>query len=108
MTKQKNHLSHPGEILKDVYLGDMGIRPGTLARALGVDRAAIAKILKGERDITADMSLRLGLFFGQSDGFWLTLQKRYDLHVAQQEKGAAYRQIVVPYAGTTASIWSTT
>ena len=33
--------------------------------------------------ITADTALRLGWFFGMSAQFWLNLQTRYDLEVAE-------------------------
>ncbi len=90
-------LTHPGIMLKEDFLGEMDIRPSALAKGIGVDRAAISKILAGRRDITADMSLRLGLFFGQSDSFWLNLQRDYDLRVARRERLADHRKTIHPY-----------
>jgi addiction module HigA family antidote len=89
--------THPGQMLKEDFLNEMGIRPSTLASSIGVDRAAISKILAGKRDITADMSLRLGLFFEQSDGFWLNLQKDYDLRIARNERLGFYKKAITPY-----------
>lgn len=91
-------LTHPGLMLKEDFLDDMGIRPATLAKAIGVDRGAVSKILAGERDISADMSLRLGLFFGQSEGFWFNLQKDYDLRVAKRDRLALHKKTIRPYA----------
>lgn len=88
---------HPGILLKEDFLSDMNIRPATLARAINVDRAAVSKILAGRRDITADMSLRLGLFFGQSDAFWLNLQKDYDLRVVRRDRMAGYKKMIPSY-----------
>ncbi|AEP10087.1 HigA family addiction module antitoxin [Micavibrio aeruginosavorus] len=91
-------LTHPGVMLKEDFLDGMGIRPATLAKAIGVDRGAVSKILAGERDISADMSLRLGLFFGQSEGFWFNLQKDYDLRTAKRDRLALYKKTIRPYA----------
>ncbi len=51
---------------------------------------------KGARDITADMSLRLGLFFGQSGAFWHNLQKDYELRKATRERLASLKKTVRP------------
>ncbi|MGB6244534.1 MULTISPECIES: HigA family addiction module antitoxin [Gordonia] len=37
----------------------------------------------GKRAITADTGLRLGKYFGTSAQFWLNLQTRYDLDLAE-------------------------
>ena len=75
-------IEHPGIMLKEDFLDDLGVKPGSFARAIGVDRAAIKKIIDGKRAITADMSLRFSLYFGMSPSFWLNLQKDYELRVA--------------------------
>ena len=72
-------IEHPGILLKEDFLNDLGIKPATLAKAIGKDKSAIAKILAGKQDITADMSFCFGIFFGMSEGFWLNLQKNYEL-----------------------------
>ena len=50
----------------------------------------ISEIVKGTRTITADTALRLGRFFGTEAQFWLNLQARYDLLVAESELAAAW------------------
>ncbi|MGZ3306572.1 MAG: HigA family addiction module antitoxin, partial [Asticcacaulis sp.] len=59
-------IEHPGVMLKEDFLDDLGVRPGTLAAAIKVDRAAIKAIIEGRRAITAEMALRFGLFFTTS------------------------------------------
>jgi addiction module HigA family antidote len=39
-------------------------------------------MVNNRRRITADTTLRLGIFFGTSPEFWLNLQTHYDLAVA--------------------------
>jgi addiction module HigA family antidote len=87
-------IEHPGVMLKEDFLDDLGVKPGGFARAIGVDRAAIKKIIEGKRAITADMSLRFGLFFNMSSGFWLNLQKDYELRVAKRDRLPELEMIV--------------
>ncbi|MDE0757613.1 MAG: HigA family addiction module antitoxin [Pseudomonadales bacterium] len=69
MTEKYIELEHLGVLLQEDFLDDLGIKPGTLAGSIGVDRTAIKNIIGGKRATTADMSLRLGLFFNMSTGF---------------------------------------
>jgi len=90
-------IEHPGVMLKEDFLDDLGIKPGTLARKIDVDRTAIKQILDGDRSITAEMALRLGLFFDMSAEFWFNLQKDYDLRLAKQTKLELFSQHIKPH-----------
>ncbi|PHR57635.1 MAG: addiction module antidote protein, HigA family [Robiginitomaculum sp.] len=92
-------IEHPDVMLKEDFLDDLGIKPGTFAKAIGVDRAAIKKIIDGKRAISADMALRFSLFFGMSNGFWLNLQKDYELRIAKRDRLADLREMVQPMVG---------
>ena len=83
---------HPGEILAD-ELEEIGLKSSHLAKAIDVEPNRISQILNAKRAITADTSLRLGRYFGQSDDFWLDLQKQYELDLARQEIGDALERI---------------
>jgi addiction module HigA family antidote len=39
----------------------------------------------GKRAITPDTALRLSLFFGLSERFWINLQSRYDIEVEKDK-----------------------
>lgn len=75
---------HPGEMLREEFLKPYGLTPHRVAKACGVPRTRIERIAREELGITADTALRLGKFFGTTAGFWLNLQKRYDLEVAER------------------------
>ncbi|MBT4522748.1 MAG: HigA family addiction module antidote protein [Halieaceae bacterium] len=90
-------IEHPGIMLKEDFLDDMGIKAGAFAKAIGVDRTAIKNIIDGRRAITADMALRFSLFFGMSAGFWLSLQKDYELRIAERDNLAMFKEVVEPY-----------
>ena len=76
-------ISHPGEILQSEFLDEMNITQYALAKATGLPKTRISAICKGQRAITAETAIRLGLFFGSSPTFWLNLQQHYDLMKAQ-------------------------
>ena len=69
---------HPGEILKEEFLREIGMSQNQLANAIGVPGNRIHAIVNGARDITADTDLRLCRFFGLSEGYFLRLQNAYD------------------------------
>ena len=74
---------HPGEILLEEFLKPMGISQYRVSKDISVPPRRINEIVHGKRSITADTALRLGKFFGMTPQFWLNLQSRYDLEVAE-------------------------
>jgi addiction module HigA family antidote len=72
------HNPHPGEILKEEFLVELGMSQNRLAQAIGVPGNRIHALVNGTRDITADTDLRLCKFFDLSEGYFLRLQNAYD------------------------------
>jgi addiction module HigA family antidote len=66
-------------------LGQVGISARQLAAEIDVSPSRISELVNGQRPITADTALRLGLFFGMGPRFWLNLQSEYDIRVAGRE-----------------------
>ncbi len=77
---------HPGEILGE-ELKEIGISSTELSRQIKVPENRVSQIVAQKRSITADTALRLGKWFGTTPGFWLNLQKSYELRKAEQEIG---------------------
>jgi len=84
---------HPGQILADQYLNELGLSQRRLADLIDVPPRRINQIVKGERAITPDTSLRLGKLFGQSDTFWLNLQQHYEVELARETSDLTRVQI---------------
>jgi len=71
--------SHPGEILKHMYLKPLKLNVAQAAEALGVSRKTLSKIVNGRGAVTPDMALRLSRAFKTSPELWLNLQQNHDL-----------------------------
>lgn len=73
---------HPGEVLLEEFLLELGISQNRLGREIGMSPRAVNEIVHGKRSVTANSALRLAKFFGTSPEFWLNLQTSYDLEEA--------------------------
>ncbi|MDQ3446117.1 MAG: HigA family addiction module antitoxin [Pseudomonadota bacterium] len=76
---------HPGEILLEDFMKPMGITARQLASDIDVSPSRISELVNGQRPITADTALRLGLFFAMEPRFWLNLQSEHDMRLAERE-----------------------
>ncbi len=78
---------HPGRILRR-ELAARELSANKLALALRVPSGRITSILNGKRGVSPETALRLACYFGNSPQFWLNLQSRFDLAVAERDLGA--------------------
>jgi len=76
--------THPGEMLLEEFLIPAGITQRELADAIHVPYQRINEIINKRRGITPGTALRLSKFFGVSADFWMNLQLRWDMYLAQQ------------------------
>lgn len=98
MTQRDFPPIHPGEILLEDFLKPMELSQYAVAQAIAVPPRRINEIVHGKRGITADTALRLGRFFGMEAQFWMNLQTRYDLEVAQEELSDRLNEEVQVYS----------
>ena len=63
-----------GEILKEEFMDPNGISQYKLAKDTGMPISRIQDIIHGRRKVTADTSLRLGIYFGVSEKYLLDIQ----------------------------------
>ena len=78
---------HPGRILKR-ELAVRNLSANKLALAIRVPSGRITQILNEKRGVTAETALRLSRYFGNSARFWVNLQSRYELALAERNIGA--------------------
>jgi len=77
---------HPGEIIKGLWLNPMGITITQAAKAIGVSRKTLSKIINGQSSITPEMAVRLSIALGGSPESWMGHQVAYDLWQVEQRK----------------------
>ena len=77
---------HPGRILKQEIV-TRNLSANKLALAIRVPSGRITQILNGKRGISAETALRLSRYFGNSARFWMNLQSRYELALAERDMG---------------------
>ena len=61
----------------------MNLSVTRLAQGIKVSEKDLDAIVHGINGITIDIALRLGHYFGMTPEFWINLQTRYDLDVAE-------------------------
>ena len=76
----------PGEILQNDFLIPMGITVAQLSRTTGICENVLNDILLGQGRITAEIGLRLSLYFNTSPLFWVGIQNQLDLRKISEGK----------------------
>ncbi len=71
--------THPGEMLLEEFLKQLGISQSALAIRLGISFPRLNEVIRGKRSVTPDTALRLARVVGMSADFWLGLQQDWDL-----------------------------
>jgi addiction module HigA family antidote len=82
---------HPGEILREDVLPEVGLSVTAAAKALGVSRQMVHDILAERRPLSAVMCLKVARLLGSTPEFWMRLQAEYDLKKAAQDKKVVER-----------------
>lgn len=78
---------HPGEILREDFLIGSEVPLAEVASGAGIDALVLSNLLDGKVAVDANMDLRLGRYFGMSEGFFLRLQNSYDLEEERRAHG---------------------
>jgi antitoxin HigA-1 len=76
--------THPGGILRRLYLEPIDLSTVELATALKVSRKTISKLINEQGAVTPEMAVRLSIAFETTPQLWLNLHQNYDLWHAQQ------------------------
>ena len=78
---------HPGEMLREEFMVPLGLTAGALARALGVPRTRIERLIREETGLSPETADLLAKYFGSSTEFWLNMQSRYVLDCLRIDAG---------------------
>ena len=75
---------HPGEILAHEFLEPLGVSAIGLAKAIGVPRTRIERLVKERSGVTPDTALRLAKALGTTPEFWINMQANFDMAAARR------------------------
>ena len=85
---------HPGRILKEDVLPELGIGVTEVASQIGVSR-----VINGRAAISADMAIRLEAWMnGPTAESWVRMQAEYDLWQARQKPRPNIKPAGIPHA----------
>jgi addiction module HigA family antidote len=85
--------THPGEMLLEEFLKPLDLTQRDLAEGIHVPYQRVNEIVNGKRGITPSTALRLAKFFGNTEGFWMNLQLRWDLFRARETEASELQKI---------------
>lgn len=71
--------THPGAVLREDVLPDLGWSQVELAARLLVSRVTVSDILHEKKSITAEMAVRISRAVGGSPDSWLRMQEALDI-----------------------------
>ena len=95
MSRKRISPVHPGAYLKEL-LDELTLSQYRLAKDIGVPAMRINYVVNGKRPVNAELALRLGRYFGQEPRYWLNLQTRYDMDIAEDTLSDKVEQQVQP------------
>jgi len=70
---------HPGEILREGVLVDIGLSVSEAASRLGISRVTLSRVLHGHSRISPNLAVRLEEAGVGTARAWLAMQTAYDL-----------------------------
>lgn len=76
---RKRRPAHPGAMLRDIVLPEIGMNQGEFAEWLGVSRRTVNELLQEHRPVSVDMAHRLARALKTSPEVWLNMQQAVDI-----------------------------
>ena len=87
---------HPGAIVREDCLKELGLTVTEAAKRLGVGRPALSSLINEKASVSIEMAYRLSKAFGSTPDHWLRMQLAYDLARSRHlEKAVKVRRIRV-------------
>lgn len=84
---------HPGELLREEVIIELGLSVTEVAERLGMSRVALSRVLNTRAAISPDLAIRLERAGVSTAKAWLTMQLNYDLAQALKRPQPAVRSL---------------
>lgn len=76
---------HPGTVLNEIYMKEMGLNQSQLAEKCGCSPRKINEIVNGKRAISPEFAITLEDVLGTTAEMWVRIQAEYDLWIARNK-----------------------
>ena len=76
---------HPGVVLNEVYMNEMGLNQSQLAAKCGCSPRKINEIVNGKRSVSPEFAIVLEKVLGTTAEMWVRIQAEYDLWIARRK-----------------------
>ena len=87
---------HPGLCVRLNCLEPFGLSVTDGAKALGVSRTTLSRLINGHAGVSPDMAIRLAKAFGATPDIWIRMQSAYYLDQARQHENEIKVKLYVP------------
>ena len=77
--------THPGAVLREDVLPELGWTQTELASRLMVSRQTVSDLLHERKSVTAEMAIRIARAVGGTPESWLRMQEALDLWAAEMK-----------------------
>lgn len=85
MITRKRAPTHPGTILKELYLDPREVSVTAFSDATGISRKHLSQIIHGHVGITPETAVRIAAVLDTSAQMWMNGQTAFDLWYAQRD-----------------------
>ena len=75
---------HPGQVLCEVYMAEMGLNQSQLAARCGCSPRKINEIVNCKRAISPEFAIQLEQVLGTTAEMWVRMQAEFDLWQARR------------------------
>lgn len=96
-----NNPPHPGELLREDVLAELGLSVKEAAERLGISRVTLSRVLHGHAALTPRLAVKLERAGVGTARAWLAMQTHYDLAHALQHEHAPVRSLIDHHAPST-------
>ena len=86
---------HPGEIIGEDVIGELGLSVAEAAARLGVSRVTLSRVIHGHSGVSPNLAIRLVRSGVSTARAWMAMQTAYDLARELEDKSHDVQPLVV-------------
>ncbi len=77
--------SHPGAILKELFIKEYALTITEVADGIGIARVNLSAIVNERAGISPELAIKLSISFNNTPEFWINLQSNYEMWHAEKK-----------------------